>query len=99
MRVGAPDELSAVLLAERLGRDPPQSDESWYLDYKRPPTRGPAAELLAEVRCWLAALSGRRAGAVPFQARRLRVGDRWHCREHADQVRKQFTAALESARR
>jgi hypothetical protein len=54
MRVGAPDELSAVLLAERLGRDRRQSDESWYLDYKRPPTRGPAAELLAEVRCWLA---------------------------------------------
>jgi hypothetical protein len=54
MRVGAPDELSAVLLAERLGRDRRQRDESWYLDYKRPPTRGPAAELLAEVRCWLA---------------------------------------------
>ena len=58
MRVGAPDELSAVLLAERLGRDRcsigRQSDESWYLDYKRPPTSGPAAELLAEVPCWLA---------------------------------------------
>jgi len=58
MRVGAPDELSAVLLAERLGRDRcsigRQSDESWYLDYKRPPTPGPTAELLAEVRCRLA---------------------------------------------
>jgi hypothetical protein len=58
MRVSAPDELSAVLLAERLGRDRRsigrQSDESWYLDYKRPPTPGTAAELLAEVRCWLA---------------------------------------------
>ena len=58
MRVGAPDELSAVLLAERLGRDRcsigRQGDDSWYLDYKRPPTPGPAAELLAEVRCWLA---------------------------------------------
>jgi hypothetical protein len=33
MRVGAPDELSAVLLAERLGRDRcsigQQSDERW----------------------------------------------------------------------
>ncbi|HYU10146.1 MAG TPA: hypothetical protein VEK77_12305 [Gemmatimonadales bacterium] len=53
MRVGAPDELSAVLLAERLGRDRcsigQQSDERWYLEFKRPPTPGPAAELLAEV--------------------------------------------------
>ena len=59
MRVGAPDELSAVLLAERLGRDRcrigQQSDDSWYLDFNRPPTPGPAAELLAEVRRWLAA--------------------------------------------
>jgi len=51
MRVGAPDELSAVLLAERLGRDRcsigQQSDERWYLEFKRPPTPGPAAELLA----------------------------------------------------
>jgi len=31
----------------------PQSDDSWYLDYRRPPTPGPAAELLAEVRRWL----------------------------------------------
>ena len=58
MRVGAPDELSAVLLADRLGRDRcrigQKSDDSWYLDYKRPPTPGPAAELLAEVRRWLA---------------------------------------------
>jgi hypothetical protein len=58
MRVSAPDELSAVLLADRLGRDRcrigKQSDDSWYLDYKRPPTPGPAAELLAEVRRWLA---------------------------------------------
>jgi hypothetical protein len=59
MRVGAPDELSAVLLAERLGRDRcrigQQSDDSWYLEFNRPPTPGPAAELLAEVRRWLAA--------------------------------------------
>jgi hypothetical protein len=56
MRVGAPDELSAVLLADRLGRDRcgQQSDGSWYLNYERPPTPGPAAELLAEVRRWLA---------------------------------------------
>jgi hypothetical protein len=58
MRVGAPDELSAVLLAERLGRDRcsigQQSDERWYLDYKRPPPPGPAGKLLAEVRCCLA---------------------------------------------
>jgi hypothetical protein len=59
MRVGAPDELSAVLLAERLGRDRcrigQQSDDSWYLEFNRPPTPGPVAELLAEVRRWLAA--------------------------------------------
>ena len=59
MRVGAPDELSAVLLAERLGRDRcrigQQSDDSWYLEFTRPPTPGPVAELLAEVRRWLAA--------------------------------------------
>ncbi len=58
MRVAAPDELSAVLLAERLGRDRcrigQESDDRWYLYYRRPPTPGPAAELLAEVRCWLA---------------------------------------------
>jgi hypothetical protein len=58
MRVEARDELSAVLLAERLGRDRcrigQQSDKSWYLEFKRPPTPGPAAELLAEVRGWLA---------------------------------------------
>jgi hypothetical protein len=54
MRVAAPDELSAVLLAERLGRDRcrigQQSDDSWYLEFNRPPTPGPAAELLAESR-------------------------------------------------
>jgi hypothetical protein len=59
MRVGAPDELSAVLLAERLGRDRcrigQQGDDSWYLEFNRPPAPGPAAELLAEVRRWLAA--------------------------------------------
>jgi hypothetical protein len=58
MRVGAPDELSAVLLAARLGRDRcrvgQESDGSWTLEYKRPPTPGPTAELLAEVRCWIA---------------------------------------------
>ena len=58
MRVGAPDELSAVLLADRLGRDRcrigQQSDDRWYLEFNRPPTPGPAAELLAEVRRWLA---------------------------------------------
>ncbi len=64
MRVGAPDELSAVLLAERLGRDRcrigQQSDDSWYLDYKRPPTPGPAAELLAHLtRAGVAAVAGR----------------------------------------
>jgi hypothetical protein len=31
-----------------------QSDDSWYLEFNRPPTPGPAAELLAEVRRWLA---------------------------------------------
>ncbi len=58
MGIGAPDELSAVLLAERLGRERcrigQQSDGSWYLDYNRPPTPRQVAELLAEVRCWLA---------------------------------------------
>jgi len=58
MRIGAPDELGAVLLAERLGRDRcrigQQSDGSWYLDYKRPPTPAQVAELLAHVRFWLA---------------------------------------------
>ena len=57
MRIGAPDELSAVLLAERLGRDrcriTQRSDGSWYLDYKRPPTPAQVAKLLAAVRCWL----------------------------------------------
>jgi hypothetical protein len=28
--------------------------DSWYLEFNRPPTPGPAAELLAEVRRWLA---------------------------------------------
>ncbi len=59
MPVGAPDELSAVLLAERLARDrgriDQQSNDSGYLEFNRPPpTPGPAAELLAGVRCWLA---------------------------------------------
>jgi len=58
MRIGAPDELSTVLLAERLGRERcrigQQSDGSWYLDYGRPPTPAQVAELLADVRCWLA---------------------------------------------
>ena len=58
MRVGAPDELSAALLADRWGRDRcrigQQSDDSWYLEFNRPPTPGPAAELFAEVRRWLA---------------------------------------------
>ena len=58
MRIGVPDELGAVLLAERLGRDRcrigQQSDGSWYLDYGRPPTPAQVAELLADVRCWLA---------------------------------------------
>ena len=35
----------------RIGQ---QSDDSWYLEFNRPPTPGPAAELLAEVRRWLA---------------------------------------------
>ncbi|MEP6978984.1 MAG: hypothetical protein ABI948_13105 [Thermoleophilia bacterium] len=58
MRIAAPDELSAFLLAERLGRDRcrigQEDDREWYLDYKRPPTPAQVAELLAEVRCWLA---------------------------------------------
>ncbi len=57
MRIAAPDELSAFLLAERLGRDRcrigQEGDRRWYLDYKRPPTPGQVAELLGEVRCWL----------------------------------------------
>jgi len=48
MRIGAPDELSTVLLAERLGRERcrigQQSDGSWYLDYRRPPTPAQVAE-------------------------------------------------------
>ena len=68
MRVGAPDELSAVLLADRLGRDRcrigQQSDDSWYLEFNRPPTPGPAAELLAEVRRWLAEAAAESAGAT-----------------------------------
>jgi hypothetical protein len=39
MRVGAPDELSAVLLAERVGRDcrsiGREGDDSWYLGRTR----------------------------------------------------------------
>ena len=58
MRIGAPDELGAVLLAERLGRDRcgvgQLSDGSWYLDYRRLPTPAQVAQLLPEVRCWLA---------------------------------------------
>ena len=57
MRIAAPDELSAFLLAARLGRDRcqirQQGECGWYLDYRRPSTPGQVAELLIEVRCWL----------------------------------------------
>ena len=51
--------FSAVLLAERLGRDRCRIGQQAttapdYLEFNRPPTPGPAAELLAEVRRWLA---------------------------------------------
>jgi hypothetical protein len=58
MRIATPDELSAFLLAARLGRErcrvDEESDGTWYVDYKRPPTPRHVAVLLAEVRCWLA---------------------------------------------
>ena len=57
MRIAAPDELSASLLAARLGRDRCrvvlESDGTWYLDDNRPPTPRHVAELLPEVRWWL----------------------------------------------
>jgi hypothetical protein len=56
-------ELSASLLAARLGRDrcrvDEESDGIWYVEYKRPPTPRHVAELLAEVRCWPAVRIGR----------------------------------------
>ena len=58
MRIATPDELSAFLLAARLGRNrcrvDQEGDGTWYVDYKRPPTPRHVAELLAEVRSWLA---------------------------------------------
>jgi hypothetical protein len=58
MRIATPDELSAFLLAARLGRErcrvDEESDGTWYVDYKRPPTPRHVAELVAAVRCWLA---------------------------------------------
>ena len=58
MRIATPDELSAFLLAARLGRNrcrvDQEGDGTWYVDYKRPPTPRHVAELLAEVRFWLA---------------------------------------------
>jgi hypothetical protein len=53
-----PDELSAFLLAPRSGRErcrvDEESDGTWSVAYKRPPTPRHVAELVAEVSRWLA---------------------------------------------
>jgi hypothetical protein len=57
MRVAAPDELSAVLLRDRLRPERCElhgdADGSWYVEYGRPATPAHAAVLTDAVRRWL----------------------------------------------